>query len=70
MVKAIVKNCFANLCGIPIISIVLIYYLNSITYTEVNSMMSANLCTLTTQSVQLSLNNISYERTSFERNCD
>ncbi len=70
MVKATVKNCFANLCGILIIPIVLITYLNSITYMEVNSMMSANLCTLTTQPVKLSFNNISYERTSFERNRD
>ncbi len=33
-------------------------------------MMLANSCLMTTQLVQLHLNNVRYERTSFERDCD
>jgi hypothetical protein len=33
-------------------------------------MMYANSFLITTQLVQLHLNNVRYERTSFERNCD
>ncbi len=33
-------------------------------------MMLANSCLITTQLEQLHLNNVRYERTSFERDCD
>lgn len=70
MVKANVKTALLTCAEFQLFKLYLSINPDSIINTEVSSMMFANLCLSKNQSLKLYLNNLRYERTSFERNCN